>query len=67
MQTIENGRTYELTVSEQDTPNLRAELIKSGWDGEVYYGTSKPVGRQRKEFVGMFYRSAKTGQFRRAA
>ena len=67
MQTIENGRTYELTASANDTPNLRAELIRNGWDGEVYFGVSKPTGRQRKEFVGMFYRSAKTGEFRRVA
>lgn len=67
MQTNDNGRIYELTASEKDLPNLREELIRSGWDGVVYFGVSKPVGRQRKDFVGMFYRSAKTGEFRRAA
>ncbi len=66
MQTIENGRTYELNESTKSTPNLRTELIKNGWDGKVYFGVSKPTGRQRKEFVGMFYRSAKTGEFRKA-
>jgi hypothetical protein len=67
MQTVDNGRTFELTTCTNDMPNLRAELIRNGWDGYVYFGVSKPAGSQRKEFEGMFYRSATTGEFRRAA
>jgi len=66
MKTTEaDGRIYELTASDKVLPRLRDEIMKNGWDGIVYYGISKPVGRQRKEFVGLFYRSSKTGQFRK--
>jgi hypothetical protein len=63
MKTTHNGRTYELTNTEEALPNLRAELLRNGWDGNVYRGFSKATGRQRKDFHGLFYRSVKTGEF----
>lgn len=63
MQTTHNGRTYELTLESANMPNLRAELLRNGWDGNVYHGEAKAKGKQRKDFIGMFYRCAKTGEF----
>ena len=63
MTTTHNGRAYELTSDKAELTNLRANLISRGFDGTVYYGVSKPTGRQRKECHSMFYRSVKTGDF----
>ncbi len=63
MQTQHDGRTYELTADTQEAPNLRADLIRRGWDGVVYHGVSKATGRQRKDMHRMFFRSAKSGHF----
>ena len=67
METIENGRTFRLTEYNETLPNLHAEMLRSGWDGKVYSGVSQPVGKQRIVLFGMFYRSAKTGEFKRVA
>ena len=48
MQTIYKGRTYDLKADERQLPNMRV---------------SQPIGRQRKTFVTLFFRSAKTGAF----
>jgi len=60
-----NGRTYTITGT-QDNSATAAHLRGRGFDGVVYFAESQPVGRQRKPFVGMFYRSVKTGQFHSA-
>lgn len=62
MQTTHKGRTFQLTQG-AEMANLRAHLVSKGFDGNVYFGVAAPIGKQRKEFNGMFYRSAKTGEF----
>lgn len=63
LQTVIDGRAYDLTISMFTTPNLERGLLDSGWDGMVYFGVSKPVGKQRKEFYRVFYRGLKSGEF----
>lgn len=61
--TIEN-RVWEISPQPmRDMPHLQENLIERGFDGQVYYGTSKPTGRQRKLFTGLFYRVASNGAF----
>lgn len=60
-----NGRTYTITET-QDAPVTAAHLRSRGFDGVVYFAEAQPAGRQKKAFFGMFYRSAKTGQFHNA-
>lgn len=55
--TTENGRTFTLTLDTATRPNLRADLLSRGFDGEVYMGESKATGRQRGTKHGVFYRS----------
>lgn len=57
-----NGREYTVTET-QNLPNLNAHLLARGFDGCTYYAEAKAVGRQRKDHSGMFFCSAKTGQF----
>lgn len=56
------GRNYTLTA-EQVGANLAADMIARGFEAAVFYGVSQPVGRQRKTFSAMFYKSAKDGHF----
>jgi hypothetical protein len=51
------GRTFTLTLDAATRPNLRADLLSRGFDGEVYMGESKATGRQRGTKHCMFYRS----------
>ena len=51
------GRTFTLTLHTQNTPNLRANLIARGFDGDVFMGEAKPAGRRRSTKHCMFYRS----------
>lgn len=60
-----NNRTYQVTETQQ-LDNLSAHLISKGFDGVIYFATSFATGRQRKDFCGMFFRSAKTGEFTQA-
>lgn len=56
--TDESGRTYDdIVAGTNDLPALRASLLERGFDGTVYYGTSKPHGRQRVTLLGLFYRT----------
>lgn len=57
-----NNRTYTMTA-QPELQNLKAHLLSRGFDGVMYQGISLPEGRQRKTFQGLFYRSAKTGEF----
>ena len=57
-------REYEITSIRNDGVNLTRELLKNGWDGNVYFAISRPIGKQRKEYTGMFYRNLKTGEFK---
>ncbi len=60
------GREYSV-VEVKSFPNTAAHLQNNGWDGMMYLAESKPSGRQRKAFWAMFYKSAKTGEFVKAA
>lgn len=51
------GQTFTLTLTTEHRPNLRADLISRGFDGDVWMGESKPSGRQRVAKHCMFYRS----------
>lgn len=62
MQTTHNNRTYTLT-EKIVSPEVRDDMISRGWDGKLYFGESKPVGRQRKAMQALFYRAAQTGSF----
>jgi hypothetical protein len=62
MQAIINNRSYTMT-EQQGLENLKLHLLSRGFDGLAYEGISLPVGRQRKIFKGLFFRSAKTGEF----
>lgn len=60
-----NGRIYTITETSEAAATA-AHLQERGFDGAVYFAEAQPQGRQRLPFVGMFYRSAKTGQFHSA-
>lgn len=62
MTTTINGRTFELT-EQPALPNLQADLIKRGFDGNVWLGFSARTGRQRKDLHAMVWRSARTGEY----
>lgn len=62
MQAIIDKRVYTMTEM-QGMENLKSDLLSRGWDGLIYEGLSLPVGRQRKTFQGLFFRSARTGEF----
>lgn len=58
------NRLYQVTDDQAPVGQaLENDLRRRGFDGKIYFATSKPVGRQRKTFYGMFYRSAKTQEF----
>ena len=62
--TTHEGRTYQLEVmAEPLSAAHTADMIARGWNPIWFNGTSAPVGRQRKTMGGLFYQSAKTGQF----
>lgn len=56
------GRVYELTEDKRELPAVRALMRANGWDGRIWHGISKPVGRQRKTFAASFQCSARTGE-----
>jgi len=58
-----NGRAYQLTENTAELRNLRADLIRRGFDGGIWEGYSARTGRQRKDLHSMIYRSATTGEF----
>lgn len=56
--TIEyDNRTWELELNESPLPNVRAELLKNGFDGTIWNGRSILRGRQRRVYYGSFYRT----------
>ena len=57
------SREYEVTSTEIAPKLFLAHLVGRGFDGWVYTATSAPVGKQRKTFSGMFFRSASNGEF----
>jgi hypothetical protein len=57
MTTNINGRSFELTENTEALPNLRAWLIRKGFDGTLWTGFSARTGRQRKDLHSMIYRS----------
>jgi hypothetical protein len=63
MTTTINGRTFTLTEVTEEHANLRADMIRRGFDGGIWNGFSARTGRQRKDIYSMIWRSAKTGQF----
>lgn len=65
IQTNIGNRVYAMSATET-MANTKAHLLNSGFDGIVYMGCSKPVGRQVKIMSGLFYRVAKTGEFKSA-
>jgi len=62
MQAIIDKRVYTMTEM-PGLENLKSDLLSRGFDGLVYEGLSLPVGRQRKTFQSLFFRSARTGEF----
>ncbi len=63
MTTTINGRTFTLTENTAELNNLRAEIIRQGFDGSIWEGFSARTGRQRKDLHSMIYRTAETGEF----
>ena len=63
--TIElKGREFKITRSDVEIGQLlKQDFIKRGWDGFFYNGVSKPVGRQRKEFTGVFLKALSKDEF----
>jgi len=57
MTTTHGGRAYQMSIMASDTPNLKADLIGRGFDGNCYMGISEPTGKQRKTEHGLFYRT----------
>mgnify|MGYP006274187617 CR=1 FL=1 len=57
MTTTINNRTFELTEETKELRNLRADLVRRGFDGTVWYGFSARTGRQRKDLHSMFFRT----------
>ena len=50
------GRAW--TMQQQPTSEIvRADLKSRGFDGEIFIGESRPIGRQRATKHSMFYRS----------
>jgi hypothetical protein len=62
MTTTINNRTFEITENTEAYPNLRAFLIKKGFDGTLWTGFSARTGRQRKDLYSMIYRTT-SGRF----
>lgn len=62
MEAISNGSTYTLKA-DPERPALSAHLKRNGWDGLTYTGVSRPTGRRRCAYRGMFYRNGTTGEF----
>lgn len=65
MQTItatHEGRVYELAEDKRELSEVRTLMLSIGWDGSIWHGISKPVGRQRAAFNGLFYRTQR-GEF----
>ena len=57
MTTTINGRQFTLTENTEPLPNLRAWLVRKGFDGTLWTGFSARTGRQRKDLHSMIYRS----------
>jgi hypothetical protein len=51
------GRTFEITENTEAYPNLRAWLVRKGFDGTIWTGFSARTGRQRKDLHSMIYRT----------
>jgi hypothetical protein len=62
MTTTINNREFTLTENTEAYPNLRAFLIKKGFDGTLWTGFSARTGRQRKDLHSMIYRT-NSGRF----
>jgi len=57
------GRDFEITDQQEAGTALKPFMLKKGLDGFFYFGTSKPVGRQRKTLQVMFTKNIHTGKF----
>jgi len=53
-----NGRQYTVEVEARDLPATKADLIRRGFDGNVYYLTGV------RGSLKIAYRSARTGAFK---
>ena len=58
-----NNRVFQLTENSGELRYLRAEMIRSGFDGTIWEGFSPRTGRQRKDLHCMVWRYAKSGKF----
>jgi hypothetical protein len=56
------ARTFTMESVEPAGKFLAEELAKKGFESNLYLGTSKPTGRQRRTYTAMFYRKL-TGEF----
>ena len=52
------NREFEITSREPAGKFLAEALISKGFEPNLYKGISRPVGRQRRTYIGMFYRRA---------
>ena len=50
-------RTLTMTANDANLPNLKAHLIRKGFDGVSYFGHAPAEGR-KCEINGLFYRTA---------
>jgi len=56
------NRTFKIESSQQAGKFLAERLIEKGFDGQIYTGTSDPIGKQRKHYTATFFRRA-DGEF----
>ena len=61
-QKMNNGRVYEIEAIETGK-HTREHLLSRGFDGIVYQGVSRPIGRQKKTMYMMLYRILEDGSF----
>jgi hypothetical protein len=57
-----NARIFTMQSIDPAGKFLAEELLKKGFESNLYLGVSKPTGRQRRTYTAMFYRKL-TGEF----
>jgi len=62
MTTESFARTFTMQSVDPAGKFLAEELLKKGFESNLYLGVSNPTGRQRRTYTAMFYRKL-TGEF----
>jgi hypothetical protein len=62
MTTESFARTFTMQSVDPAGKFLAEELLKKGFESNLYIGVSEPTGRQRRTYTAMFYRKL-TGEF----